>query len=106
LDLIPEIPAADYLPGLDGIVEAPVPIEMTLEELEAAAASRQSEDDHFRSVAFCVATGEGGYQLHRRHRCRGTHPVARGRFFASTVPRRHAHEPKLKLAVRAEPGRA
>jgi hypothetical protein len=44
-----------------------------------------------------VATGERGYQIHRRHRHPGTHPVARGRFFASTVPRRHAHE--LKFAV-------
>jgi hypothetical protein len=51
-----------------------------------------------------VATGERGYQIHRRHRYPGTHPVARGRFFALTVPRRHAHE--LKFAVRTEQGRA
>jgi hypothetical protein len=45
-----------------------------------------------------VATGERGYQIHRRHRYPGTHPVARRRFFALTVPRRHAH--KLEPAVR------
>jgi hypothetical protein len=51
-----------------------------------------------------VATGERGYQIHRRHRYPGTHPVARRRFFALTVPRRHARE--LELAVRAERSRA
>ena len=44
-----------------------------------------------------VATGERGYQIHRRHRDPGTHPVARGRFFALTVPRWHAHA--LEFAV-------
>ena len=44
-----------------------------------------------------VATGERGYQIHRRHRDPGTHPVARRRFFALTVPRWHAHE--LEFAV-------
>ena len=47
-----------------------------------------------------VATGERGYQIHRRHRDPGTHPVARRRFFASTVPRRHARG--LEFAVRTE----
>ena len=51
-----------------------------------------------------VATGERGYQIHRRHRDPGTHPVARRRFFALTVPRRHAHE--LEFAVRTERSRA
>jgi transposase len=51
-----------------------------------------------------VATGERGYQIHRRHRCPGTHPVARRRFFALTVPRRHAHE--LNFTVRTERSRA
>src|SRR3954466_13691656 len=51
-----------------------------------------------------VATGQRGYQIHRRHRDPGTHPVARRRFFALTVPRRHAHE--LKFAVRTERSRA
>jgi hypothetical protein len=32
-----------------------------------------------------VATGERRYQLHRDHRYPGTHPVARGRFFALTA---------------------
>ena len=44
-----------------------------------------------------VATGERGYQIHRRHRDPGTHPVARRRFFALTVPWWHAHE--LEFAV-------
>ncbi len=56
------------------------------------------------SSEFLVATGELGYQIHRRHRYPGTHPVTRGRFFASTVPRWHAHE--LKFAVRTEQSRA
>jgi len=43
-------------------------------------------------VAVDVATGERGYQFHRRHRNRGTRPVARGRFFALAVARRRVHE--------------
>jgi hypothetical protein len=35
-----------------------------------------------------VATGDGGYQFHRDHRCPGTRAVARGRFFALPVHRR------------------
>jgi hypothetical protein len=47
-----------------------------------------------------VATGEHGYQIHRRHRSPGTHPVARGRFFALAVPWRHANELELAGASR------
>jgi hypothetical protein len=38
-----------------------------------------------------VTTGERGYQIHRDHRDPGTHPVARGRFFALTAATRGAH---------------
>jgi hypothetical protein len=69
--------------------------------LSADERRRVEQETVARSV---VATGERGYQIHRRHRYPGTHPVARGRFFALTVPRRHAHE--LKFAVQTEQSRA
>jgi hypothetical protein len=37
-----------------------------------------------RKLLCGVATGQRGYQFHRHHRCPGTHPLARGRFFACT----------------------
>jgi len=50
-------------------------------------------------IPATVATGERGYQNHRRHRYPGTHPVERGRFFAAAVPRRRVHE--LSVALRS-----
>ena len=64
----------------------------------------------FDVMQTLVATGERGYQNHRRHRYPGTHPVERGRFFASAVPRRRVHElsvassrswPEVELAARS-----
>jgi hypothetical protein len=52
--------------------------------------------DYVDDTGFRVATGELGYQIHRRHRYPGTHPVASGRFFASTVLRWDAHAPSSR----------
>ncbi len=57
-----------------------------------------TKDEHGNALSV-VATGERGYQTHRRHRYPGTHPVERGRFFAAAVPRRREHE--LSIALRS-----
>jgi hypothetical protein len=77
-------------PGLAG-VRRPLP-------LTGSASSRRRAA---RRVAKPVATGERGYQIHRHHRDPGAHPVARGRFVASTASRRRVYEPGLAVQGRA-----
>lgn len=69
-----------------------VELDVTIAPLEHSLRFEISSHESGINARLFVATGDGGYQFHRDHRCPGTRPMARGRFFALPVVRRRVHE--------------